>query len=184
MLNVIEREIGRLLRNRRAGETGLLGREVGICEAPLRITVRSEAVDADGMFNRRHTVDGGEVPPYVSWEGVPSGTVELVLAMEDFDAPIAKPFVHWIIYALNPALTMINGTDHNAARFGKNGYGQPRYRGPRPLRGHGPHRYCLAVFALDKRLEFAQSPNKRQIAQSMRGHVVARGELVGSYERK
>ena len=183
MFNVIEREIGRWLTQRRAGEAGLLGREAGIAEAPQSLTVRSEAVDAEGVFNRRHTVDGGAVPPYVTWEGVPPSSVELVLAMEDMDAPIAKPFVHWIVYALDPKITMLNGTDHNAARFGKNGYGDARYRPPRPLRGHGPHRYCIGVFALNKRLEFSQSPNKRQIADAMRGHVIARGELVGIYER-
>jgi phosphatidylethanolamine-binding protein (PEBP) family uncharacterized protein len=47
----------------------------------------------------------------------------------------------------------------------------------------GRHRYFFKLYALDTKLELV-NPNKAAIEAAMKGHVLARGELIGTYERK
>ena len=54
---------------------------------------------------------------------------------------------------------------------------------PDPPPGHGPHRYCFQVFALDAAPKLHGSPIRTQVAHAMKGHVIAKGLLVGTYER-
>ena len=41
------------------------------------------------------------------WSGVPAGTHEFILICEDPDAPMPKPFVHWILHRLPPDITSL-----------------------------------------------------------------------------
>jgi phosphatidylethanolamine-binding protein (PEBP) family uncharacterized protein len=60
--------------------------------------------------------------------------------------------------------------------------GHRGYAGPRPIPGHGPHRYRFLVFALD--VPVAESVTKaKALLTQMAGHVLARGVLTGTYER-
>ena len=66
----------------------------------MRFTLTSAAF-ADGQpiparFDHAH----GDVSPALSWDGVPEGTVELVLLVDDPDAPIEGSFVHWVLLSL------------------------------------------------------------------------------------
>ena len=56
------------------------------------------------------------------------------------------------------------------------------YAGPRPIPGHGPHRYRFQVFALDEPIPDHVTTAKALLKQ-MAGHVLARGVLTGTYER-
>lgn len=75
--------------------------------------------------------------------------------------------------------------------------GRGRYAGPRTpaLRSHthrtgyggpcppiGRHRYFHKLYALDTTLELA-SPDKAALERAMEGHVLARAELIGTYEK-
>ena len=57
-----------------------------------------------------------------------------------------------------------------------------QYAGPRPIPGHGPHRYRFLVFALDQPIPDAVATAKALLRQMARG-VLARGTLIGTYER-
>ncbi len=56
--------------------------------------------------------------------------------------------------------------------------------GPRPVPGHGPHRYHFHVLALDRTSEFASPPKLKPFLSQIVGSVVARGTLTGVYERQ
>ena len=60
--------------------------------------------------------------------------------------------------------------------------GHRGYAGPRPIPGHGPHHYRFHVFAIDDTIPDAVTTAKALLAR-MRGHVLARGVLTGTYER-
>ena len=117
------------------------------------------------------------------------------MIVEDPDAPLPKPFVHAIAYNLPPSMAEIpEGAIPNAEnirerslvpplRVGKNTFGKTVYLGPAPIPGSGPHHYCFQVFALDSELTFQQPPGRTDIIRKMAGHVLAKGILVGTYER-
>ena len=55
---------------------------------------------------------------------------------------------------------------------------------PLPPPGHGAHHYHFKLYALDTKLDLAPSATKAQFLDAMKDHVLAEGELVGTYERK
>src|SRR5689334_23685923 len=64
----------------------------------MSITIRSSAFDEGHAIPRRHTEDGEDLSPPLSWSGLPEGARELALIVDDPDAPRAEPWVHWVLY--------------------------------------------------------------------------------------
>ena len=90
--------LGRLLMNRRAGETGLAWNE-GTLAGPEILRVASPAFAEGGAIPREHAgrrVGGQDISPALNWTEQPADTAQLLLFVEDVDAPTAKPFVHCV----------------------------------------------------------------------------------------
>jgi phosphatidylethanolamine-binding protein (PEBP) family uncharacterized protein len=45
------------------------------------------------------------------------------------------------------------------------------------------HHYHFQLFALDRDLELGDTPDRGDLVEAMRGHVIAAGEVVGTFER-
>lgn len=128
---------------------------------------------------------GDNASPPLGWEGVPPGTRQLVLVMDDVDVPLPRPLLHTIA-VLDPTLGGVAGgallprTD--GMHFIRADLGHRGYAGPRPIPGHGPHRYRFQLFALDEPIADSVTTVKALLV-AMAGHVLARGTLTGTYER-
>ena len=155
------------------------------------MTLRTDAF-ADGQaIPRRYTEDGEDLSPPLTWTGLPEGTKELALIVDDPDAPRAEPWVHWVLYkvptdvrALPEGLPPTPTLDFpHGARQGKNSWGTDGYRGPAPPRGHGTHHYHFRLYALDTPLAAARGLDKSGLIEAMKGHVLAEAELIGTYQR-
>ena len=160
----------------------------------MKITVSSSAFAEGERIPGRFTGDGQDISPPLRWEGVPEGTKELALICDDPDAPTAEPWVHWVIYKLSAGLLELPQGLPDAARIerpvgalqGRNSWTSGRtigYRGPAPPPGHGVHHYHFRLYALDAELNVAPGIDKKSLLRAMDGHVLAEGELVGTYER-
>src|SRR4051794_39570502 len=71
------------------------------------ITLQSTAFTDGHPIPRRHTEDGEDLSPQLSWSGLPPGTVELALIVDDPDAPRAEPWVHWVIYKIAAGIEVL-----------------------------------------------------------------------------
>ena len=151
------------------------------------MNLSSSAFRANQPIPARHTCDGEDVPPPLTWQGVPAGTRSLALIIDDPDAPDPKHpqqvWVHWVVYnlpadcaGLTEAAALPPG-----ARIGRNDWNRPDYGGPCPPIGR--HRYFHKLYALDTVLPDLKQPSKAQLEQAMQGHILAQAELVGTYER-
>ena len=133
---------------------------------------------------------GHRMSPELRWSGVPLNARSLALIVEDPDAKEPTPFVHWLLYNLpadltglpqalpaTPRLPQLGG-----AQQGRNSKGGVGYFGPRPPVGDAPHHYCFELFALDTVLTLDPAVDRTALVAAMRGHVVATGELVGTFE--
>ena len=69
------------------------------------------------------------------------------------------------------------------ASQGPNDYGSMGYVGPRPPVGDPAHDYHVQVFALDAMLPLRFGASRAEILDAMDGHVLASGEVVGTYSR-
>ncbi len=178
--------LGHLLRNRRAGEDSLTWHAGGL-DAPETLTLTSPDF-ADGASMPQRTAGrpvGDNVSPALEWTGVPAATRELVLIVEDRDVPLSRPIVH-AVARLEPDLAglaegdLVAGASHGdgTAAFRRKGY-----HGPRPIPGHGPHAYVFQLYALDRPIPGDSTLRPSTVVDAMRGHVLARGRLTGTYER-
>jgi Raf kinase inhibitor-like YbhB/YbcL family protein len=159
-------------------------------EAPETLHVETPSFVPDHEMPARYTKEGGDVSPLLRITGTPPAARELVLLCEDPDAPKRSPFVHWLVYGIRPDMEVVLdegvGNQARATSFaqGKNGRNQVGYTGAAPPLGHGAHHYHFQVFALDTPLVFADpAPTRDDLVEAMRGHVIAKGDLVGTYER-
>ena len=52
-----------------------------------------------------------------------------------------------------------------------------------PPPGHGVHHYHFHLYAVETALLASPGLSKAQLVDAMRSHILAEGELVGTYER-
>lgn len=162
-------------------------------QAVATLTVTSPTLVAGQPIPRQHTADGENTSPALSWSGAPAQTKSFALICDDPDVPMPQPFVHWVIYnipgaakglpaniPIDPAAAM--PAEIAGAVQGPSGFRRNIYRGPAPPPGK-PHHYHFTVYALDVD-GLAAGLNKAQLLEAIDGHVVAKGELVATYERK
>ena len=178
--------IGVLLKGARAGDRHLAMRDRRFRDAPVRIHLTSPDFGAWAMMPKAFTQDGDNLSPPLKWENLPEDTQALALIVQDPDAPTPDPITHLIAYDIAPedeiaTGELMPGTDR--FKFGRGSFGHVGYVGPRPIRSHGRHRYMFQLFALDTALSFERMPDLRALLDAMAGHVLARGELTGWYER-
>jgi Raf kinase inhibitor-like YbhB/YbcL family protein len=155
--------------------------------APAEITVSSAAFRDGGAMPKTTAGKGvgDDLSPQLGWAGVPPQTRQLVLIMDDVDVPLPRPLLH-AVAVIDPAVQNVDAgalTPETAGlRFISGTLGHRGYTGPRPIPGHGPHRYRFLVFALDTPVADGVTSSKA-LRRQMAGHVLARGMLTGTYER-
>ena len=156
----------------------------------MAIAVTSSAFKAGERIPRKHTGEGEDASPSLAWSGAPAGTKEFALICDDPDAPSAKrprpqgPWVHWVLYKLPATCTSVAESSQGVGVEGMTDSGHARYHGPMPPEGSGPHRYFFKVYALDAPPELKPGAKKDQLLAAMKGHILAQGDLMGTYERK
>ncbi|MGH9369359.1 MAG: YbhB/YbcL family Raf kinase inhibitor-like protein [Thermoanaerobaculia bacterium] len=158
-----------------------------MAEVKTQLRLESAAFQNGKPIPAAYTADGKDVSPALSWSGVPPESKSLALLCEDPDAPRGI-WVHWVLYdlpssaaslpeAVPPRETLPGGGTHGRNDFGKLGYG-----GPAPP--SGTHRYFFKLYAVDRLLALAPGATRGELLRAIEGHVLARGELVGTYSRR
>lgn len=163
---------------------------------PIELT--SSAFQDGEEIPDRNSAYGDNVSPELSWNGVPDGTESLALVVRDPDAPGPSPFIHWVVYDIPgdagglpenlPADPILRpNADIAGTMQGSTDAKRTGYFGPRPPAGHGTHRYIFTLYALDEdgdALGLERGLDEAALMEAIEGHVLARGELVGVYERE
>jgi Raf kinase inhibitor-like YbhB/YbcL family protein len=167
-------------------------------QTPQKLTVSSSTMKEGEPVPLEHTPYGRNDSPPLAWSGVPASAKEIVVICEDPDAGNPPPFVHWVMYkipataaGLPQGLPLDNLTplpaELKGALQGLSGFRRPTYRGPAPPPGK-VHHYHFVVTALDVALpapkEMQPPMTRAELLEAMKGHIVAQGELVATYERK
>lgn len=191
MLEHLPKVVGHMMEGIRAGAEKAVFNETEFAVAPVTIRVTSEAFEDEGTLDVRFTNDGIGISPPLAWDNIPEDTSTVVLIIEDVDSPTPTPLVHTIAWNLpgqdgwlpEGGLPSKASPDDNVA-MGLNSFLKPQYLAPDPPPGHGPHHYYFQVFALREPLAIENHPMLHTVVKAMGGKVMARGLLVGIYERK
>jgi Raf kinase inhibitor-like YbhB/YbcL family protein len=146
----------------------------------MAFNLSSPAFTEGGPIPKDYTCDGAGQTLPVAWSGVPEGTAELALIMDD---PDARGFVHWVVVGIPPTAMGIegDGTLPAGARLGMTGFRKAAYGGPCPP--SGSHRYQLTLYALSSPLSLGPTPTADEVRQASSSHTLATATLNGSYRR-
>ena len=162
-------------------------RERPLKEGEMALTVSSSAFKEGDRIPAKYTCQGQDVSPPLAWGEPPAGTQSFALIVDDPDAP-GGVFTHWVLFNIPPdsrnlpeavptQAELASGALQGKTDFGKIGYG-----GPCPPPGR-PHRYQFTLYALDQPLGLEGGTSKKQLLSAMEGHILAQGQLTGTYQR-
>ena len=155
----------------------------------MTFKLTSNAFPHGGEIPAKYTCEGQDISPPLAWTGVPPNARSLVLIVDDPDAPDpAAPkmtWVHWVLYNIplgagslpEGAKGLPPGTLQGLNDWRRTGYG-----GPCPPIGR--HRYFFKLYALDAMLPNLGQVPKAKLEAAMKPHVVARTELMGTYQKR
>jgi Raf kinase inhibitor-like YbhB/YbcL family protein len=163
---------------------------MGAGGARVSLSLRSPSFAPNEEIPSEFTCEGHDRSPALEWSGIPDGTKTLVLIVDDPDAPDPKApqrtWVHWVVFNIPASVSSLAEGASSASlpkgvRVGMNDWRKQAYGGPCPPIGR--HRYFFKLYALDQVLEIA-NPTKADLEQAIEGHVLAKAELVGTYQKK
>ncbi|MBB6249960.1 YbhB/YbcL family Raf kinase inhibitor-like protein [Nitrospirillum iridis] len=183
--------LGRLLRGLRAGDGRLVINHALVMDAPATLRLSSPAFTDGARMPRRHAGGGvgDNLSPALTWTGVPAGTAALALVMQDPDAPLPRPATHLLATGIATSRKSFEEGElcpqvGNGLTLGRGLFGRVGYAGPRPVRGHGPHRYVFQLLALEHPLALPELPSLGDLLAALTPQtVLAWGALTGTYER-
>jgi Raf kinase inhibitor-like YbhB/YbcL family protein len=156
--------------------------------APASITL-SSGFSPGSAIPRAYTCDGQDLSPPLRASGLPAATVELLVVMDDHDAP-GGSFIHWAIAHINPRLvaggppgsaSLQVARNPSGAVLGRNSFGSLGYRGPCPPPGDAPHHYEITVYALGQPSRLSTGFSAGTLGKL---DVLALGTLSGTYARR
>jgi Raf kinase inhibitor-like YbhB/YbcL family protein len=154
----------------------------------VAMQLTSSAFPHEGEIPAAFTCEGADRAPPLAWTGAPPTVKSFALVVDDPDAPDPKAprmtWVHWIAYNLPGSTHTIpeGGKLPPGALDGVSDFKRTGWGGPCPPVGR--HRYFFKLYALDTTLPDLKHPTKAQLEQAMQGHVLAKAELIGTYQKK
>jgi phosphatidylethanolamine-binding protein (PEBP) family uncharacterized protein len=143
--------------------------------------LQSGVVDHGRPIPRRHSCEGEDLSPPLSWSGAPADTRSLALVVDDPDAP-AGTFTHWLGWAHDPAAQALGEGE------GRTGRGAQRLRHerlPRALLATRPRPPPLLLPPLPLHSDPCLRPDagKRELERALEAHTLAEAELIGTCQR-
>jgi Raf kinase inhibitor-like YbhB/YbcL family protein len=148
----------------------------------VQIDLTSPAFHGGGAIPGTYTCDGRDVNPPLVIGPAPAGTRTLALLVDDPAGPVGI-WVHWVLWNISPETREIHENSvPSGARQGRNDWHRAGYGGPCPP--SGTHRYFFKLYALDTLLNLGPTTTKAELERSMQGHILGRGELMGTYRKR
>ena len=152
----------------------------------MDIRLTSMVFQEGGTIPQKYTCDGEDISPPLKWDSAPEGTKAFALISDDPDAPMGT-WVHWVIFNIPADANELHehipaeGILRNGAKQGTNDFRRIGYGGPCPP--GGTHRYFFKLYALDTEIDIAVGASKQELLRAMEGHILAKGQLMGTYTR-
>jgi Raf kinase inhibitor-like YbhB/YbcL family protein len=150
-------------------------------ETKMTLVITSSAFREGETIPAEYSCSGQNISPPLAWSGLPSDAHTLALIADDPDAP-AGTWVHWVLYNLPGSTVELPAGVQNPGVEGINSNRKSGYSGPCPPAGK-PHRYFFKLYALDTSLELKPGASKGELEKAMQGHILAHGQLMGTFSR-
>jgi len=158
---------------------------MGFALSDMQLT--SNAFEHGGSIPSKHTGEGEDTSPALSWSAAPEGTGAFAVICHDPDAPLVTPggtygFVHWVLYNI-PGSTTALAEGNTEFTNGRNDFGNEAYGGPMPPNGHGTHQYYYWILALNEQVDLEPGLTMWQLLERIEPNLTGMNRLVGTYQR-
>ncbi len=205
---IVEYALGKLTSNIKAHDAKLFTKGPAFADFPQPTLELScpECGPSGSTMKLHHTQVGDKSKdrfPELTWSRV-EGAKEYILLCEDADLPIPAVVFHGLFYGIPATTTAVTASDMDPVQkdgdgkdsnvmMVKGGFKYVRniqgshYGGPKPLMGHGPHRYFYQLVALKEPVNIDKlggKVTKDGLGACIVGNVISWGQWVGVYERK
>lgn len=149
-------------------------------------TLTSPDFTPNGPLSRRAEYNhfgctGKNIAPRLNWRGVPAGTAGFALVMNDYDAPIAGGFHHWIVYNIPASARSLTGS--SGFTQGTNSFGFAGYGGPCPPATGQVHHYIFTLYALTVHHVSGKALTYDQLIHAINGKVAGATVTIGTFVR-
>ncbi|MEM1485660.1 YbhB/YbcL family Raf kinase inhibitor-like protein [Oscillospiraceae bacterium PP1C4] len=155
-------------------------------ELKNHLSVLCEAFTNEGTIPIAYTGRGEDISPGFRLSPIIPDTKSIAIIMDDIDHPLFGIYNHWVIWNI-PAQEYIPGripqgetVDSLGGAVQGRAYGKHKYRGPKPP--FGTHRYQFHFYALDCVLDLKSHAGKKELIQSMEGHILQYGSIIGKFQ--
>jgi len=142
-------------------------------DAPAELVLTSPAFTDGGELPEEFSCNGAGLSPALAWTGLPDGTLELALTVEDPDTARGT-FVHWVTWGIDPAPGELAQDTPGAVE------GTPAWIPACPPPGD-PHRYVFTLYALDAPLELSPGATIDELTAAVEGTTLGTAQLTGLY---
>jgi Raf kinase inhibitor-like YbhB/YbcL family protein len=142
------------------------------------LTIKSAAFGNNQTIPEKYSCNG--VNPPIEISGLPPETKSMILIVDDTDT-LNGPYDHWIVWNIPPSTKIEENSSPGVQ--GKNSRDEKKYYGPCPPEGK-VHHYHFRIYALDKMLDIDENCKKNELIAEMEGHILATGELVGTFGKE
>ncbi|MFN2287763.1 MAG: YbhB/YbcL family Raf kinase inhibitor-like protein [Chromatocurvus sp.] len=158
---------------------------MGFALSDMQLT--SSAFEHGNDIPAKHTGEGDDLSPPLSWSDAPPQTSAFAIICHDPDAPLVTGqgtygFAHWVLYNIPGDVSSLTGgaTGYTA---GKNDFGTTGYGGPMPPNGHGDHYYYFWVLALNDDAPLEEGLTLWELLAKIEPRLQGMNRLVGRYRR-
>jgi Raf kinase inhibitor-like YbhB/YbcL family protein len=154
-------------------------------------TVTSHDVTEGHHLSNNHVyhsfgMTGENISPQLSWSGFPAETKSFAVTVFDPDAPTGSGFWHWVAIDIPVTVTSLPtgaGAGDLSLPAGafhvRNDYMTKDFGGAAPPQGDPPHRYVIAVHAVDsEKLGIDSAVSPAVAGFNLRFHTIGRGLLI------
>jgi hypothetical protein len=164
-----------------ANDPGKMPSNEGMRPEKTSLEVTSSAFGAGTEIPSEYTCDGTDSTPPLTWSVIPKDAKSIAILAEDKDAAKAN-FTHWLVTDIPASTTSLDAGQAlpEGAMTAKNDKGSTGYTGPCPPTGR--HHYVFHVYAIDKTI--GKPTSRADFMQRIGGHVLAEGQLVGTYQKR
>jgi Raf kinase inhibitor-like YbhB/YbcL family protein len=153
--------------------------------APENIEFSTPTFKDGGAIPAANTCDGAGKPPTIVWRALPAGAIELVLVVEDPDAPDGT-FTHWTAWGISASTgagLAPDGQFPAGLKEGKNSAGKLGWTPPCPPKGDDAHHYVFNLYALRADLGLDAGAKPDEVRAAIKKQAVARGGRIGTFKR-
>ena len=146
--------------------------------------LKSPSLEEGSRMPAKHSLNGGNLSPELSWGDFPAGTKSFAVTCYDPDAPTGSGWWHWVALDIpSNVTTLAEGAKLAApARELTTDYGTKGFGGACPPSGHGMHRYVFTVWALPvEKLDLPDGATAANAGFMLNAMVLATAKITATY---